>query len=124
MNFARFAVALIALAISPISFGKASYLGQSQSTPTSESQGAQSADSTARPVERKITAYTLPPDLYKKAKAAADSFQVEGESFLADPDPNPVNVFLFYDHPPISDRVKLCLTYDPWSKGEQPQFVK
>jgi STE24 endopeptidase len=69
MNFARFAVALIALAISPISFGKASYLGQSQSTPTSESQGAQSADSTARPVERKITAYTLPPDLYKKAKA-------------------------------------------------------
>ena len=57
-------------------------------------------------------------------QAAADSFQVEGESFLADPDPNPVNVFLFYDHPPISDRVKLCLTYDPWSKGEQPQFVK
>jgi len=69
MNFARFAVALIALAISPISFGKASYLGESQSTPTSESQGAQSADSAARPVERKITAYTLPPDLYKKAKA-------------------------------------------------------
>jgi STE24 endopeptidase len=57
-------------------------------------------------------------------QAAADSFQVEGESFLADPDPNPVNVFLFYDHPPISDRVKLCLTYDPWSKGKQPQFVK
>ena len=57
-------------------------------------------------------------------QAAADSFQVEGESFLADPDPNPVDVFLFYDHPPISDRVKLCLTYDPWSKGEQPQFVK
>jgi len=57
-------------------------------------------------------------------QAAADSFQVEGESFLADPDPNPVNVFLFYDHPPISDRVKLCLTYDPWSKGQQPQFVK
>ena len=57
-------------------------------------------------------------------QAAADSFQVEGESFLADPDPNPVDVFLFYDHPPISDRVKLCLTYDPWSKGEQPEFVK
>jgi Zn-dependent protease with chaperone function len=57
-------------------------------------------------------------------QAAADSFQVEGESFLADPDPNPVHVFLFYDHPPISDRVRLCLTYDPWSKGEQPQFVK
>jgi STE24 endopeptidase len=57
-------------------------------------------------------------------QAAADSFQVEGESFLADPDPNPADVFMFYDHPPISDRVKLCLTYDPWSKGQQPQFVK
>src|ERR1700719_3122503 len=69
MNSARFAVALIARASSPISFAKASYLGQSQSTPASESQGAQSADSAARPVERKITAYTLPPDLYQKAKA-------------------------------------------------------
>jgi STE24 endopeptidase len=57
-------------------------------------------------------------------QAAADSFQVEGETSLDDPDPNPVNVFLFYDHPPISDRVRLCLTYDPWSKGEPPQFVK
>ena len=57
-------------------------------------------------------------------QAAADSFQVEGESFLADPDPNPVDVFLFYNHPPISDRVKLCLTYDPWRKGHQPEFVK
>ena len=57
-------------------------------------------------------------------QAAADSFQVEGETSLDDPDPNPVNVFLFYDHPPISDRARLCLTYDPWSKGEEPQFVK
>jgi Zn-dependent protease with chaperone function len=57
-------------------------------------------------------------------QAAADSFQVEGETSLDDPDPNPVNVFLFYDHPPISDRVRLCLTYDPWSKGQPPQFVK
>ena len=47
-------------------------------------------------------------------QAAADSFQVEGETSLDDPDPNPVNVFLFYDHPPISDRARLCLTYDPW----------
>ncbi|HVB59416.1 MAG TPA: M48 family metallopeptidase [Candidatus Acidoferrales bacterium] len=57
-------------------------------------------------------------------QAAADSFQVEGASALADPDPRPVNVFLFYDHPPISDRVRLCLTYDPWSQGKAPQFVK
>jgi len=57
-------------------------------------------------------------------QAAADSFQVEGESSLADPDPDQLNVFLFYDHPPISDRVQFSLTYDPWSKGAQPEFVK
>jgi Zn-dependent protease with chaperone function len=58
------------------------------------------------------------------AQAAADSFQVEGESSLSDPDPNRLNVFLFYDHPPISDRVRFLLNYDPWSKGKQPEFVK
>lgn len=58
------------------------------------------------------------------AQAAANSFQVEGESALADPDPNPLNVFLFYDHPPISDRVKFLLNYDPWTQGRQPEFVK
>jgi STE24 endopeptidase len=58
------------------------------------------------------------------AQAAADSFQVEGESSLSDPDPNRLNVFLFYDHPPISDRVRFLLNYDPWSKGRQPEFVK
>jgi STE24 endopeptidase len=57
-------------------------------------------------------------------QAAADSFQVEGQSALSDPDPNPLNVFLFYDHPPISDRVRFCLTYNPWAEGKQPQFVK
>lgn len=58
------------------------------------------------------------------AQTAANSFQVEGESSLADPDPNPLNVFLFYDHPPISDRVSFLLNYDPWGQGKQPEFVK
>jgi Zn-dependent protease with chaperone function len=57
------------------------------------------------------------------AQAAADSFQVEGESALADPDPSPLNVFLFYDHPPISDRVRFLLRYDAWSEGRHPEFV-
>ena len=57
-------------------------------------------------------------------QAAADSFEVEGEYALADPDPNPVNVFLFYDHPPIADRIRFCLTYDPWAPGHHPEFVK
>ncbi len=58
------------------------------------------------------------------AQAAADSFQVEGVQSYDDPDPNPVDVFLFFDHPPISDRVQFCLTYNPWTDGKQPEFVK
>jgi len=57
-------------------------------------------------------------------QACAYSFQNYGEKVLVDPDPNPVQVLLFYDHPPVRDRVHLCVTYDPWSKGELPQFVK
>lgn len=53
----------------------------------------------------------------------ARSFQIYGETVLVDPDPNPVNVFLFFDHPTVADRIRLGVTYDPWSKGESPQFV-
>jgi Zn-dependent protease with chaperone function len=63
----------------------------------------------------------LTPD---SGQVAAQAFQVLGEVDLADPAPNPVDVFLFYSHPPIPDRIPFCLTYDPWSKGEQGQFVK
>jgi hypothetical protein len=31
---------------------------------------------------------------------------------------------LFDDHPSIPDRVRFSLTYDPWSKGGQGEFVK
>jgi len=57
-------------------------------------------------------------------QAFARSFQIYGETVLVDPDPNPVNVLLFFDHPAVSDRIHLGVTYDPWSKGEPPQFVK
>ena len=57
-------------------------------------------------------------------QASAHEFQVWGETVFVDPDPNPIDVLLFYDHPTIADRINLFVTYDPWSKGEQPQFVK
>ena len=57
-------------------------------------------------------------------QACAWSFQNFGEKVLVNPDPNPLQVFLFYDHPPVRDRIRLCVNYDPWSKGESPQFVK
>jgi len=57
-------------------------------------------------------------------QVAARAFQVLGEVGLSDPDPNPVDVFLFYDHPPVSDRVRFCVTYNPWASGGQGEFVK
>jgi len=63
----------------------------------------------------------LTPD---SSQVAARAFQVLGEVGLSDPDPNPLDVFLFYDHPPISDRVRFCLTYDPWRSGGRGEFVK
>lgn len=63
----------------------------------------------------------LTPD---SAQVAAQSFQILGEVDLEDPDPYPADIFMYYSHPPIRDRVHFALTYDPWSKGEQPEFVK
>ena len=57
-------------------------------------------------------------------QVAAQAFNVLGDVDLADPDPSLLRVFLFYSHPAIPDRIKYCLSYDPWGKGEQPEFVK
>ena len=63
----------------------------------------------------------LTPD---SAQVAAQAFQILGEVDLSDPDPNPADVFLYYDHPTISDRVRFCLTYNPWEHGGAGEFVK
>lgn len=63
----------------------------------------------------------LTPD---SGQVAAQAFQVLGDLDLDDPDPDPLDVFLFYSHPPIRARVQFCLTYDPWSQGRTPEFVK
>jgi len=63
----------------------------------------------------------LTPD---SGQVAAQAFQKLGEVDLADPDPNPVDVFLFYDHPTMPDRVQFSLTYDPWATGRSREFAK
>jgi Zn-dependent protease with chaperone function len=63
----------------------------------------------------------LTPD---SGQTAAQAFQVLGEVDLSDPEPNPVNVFLFYSHPPIPDRIIYSLTYNPWANGGTGKFVK
>jgi STE24 endopeptidase len=57
-------------------------------------------------------------------EVAAHAFQVLGEIDLADPNPPPFITFWLYSHPPLADRLVFAHTYDPWSKGEQPKYVK
>ena len=57
-------------------------------------------------------------------EAAAHAFQVLGELALSYPYPSDFYVFWYADHPPIRDRVPFAHSYDPWSRGEQPKYVK
>jgi STE24 endopeptidase len=57
-------------------------------------------------------------------EVAAHAFQVLGELSLSYPYPSDFVVFWYADHPPIRDRVPFAHNYDPWSKGEQPKYLK
>ncbi len=57
------------------------------------------------------------------AQVAAQTFQVLGEVDLEYPDPGRFDVIMTYDHPPIRDRVRFCLTYNPWANGGTGEFV-
>ena len=56
-------------------------------------------------------------------QAAAQAFQIEGETDLEEPAPNPLIVFWLYTHPPVAERLRFSLEYDPWSHGNHTQFV-
>jgi STE24 endopeptidase len=57
-------------------------------------------------------------------QVAAQEFNIGGNVNLSDPEPNPIVVFLFYDHPATPDRIQFCLHYDPWGEGKTGKFVK
>ncbi len=63
----------------------------------------------------------LTPD---SSQVAAQSFEILGKIDLEDPAPNPVDVIMFYTHPPIGERIRFALTYAPWSHGGRGEFVK
>jgi Zn-dependent protease with chaperone function len=85
------------------------------------------ANAFSRRVEHEADVYSLElthgivPDA---SQAAARAFQIEGETDLDEPDPNRFIVFWLYSHPPTSDRLRFSLTYDPWSAGRRPRFVR
>ena len=55
---------------------------------------------------------------------AAHAFQVMGEVDLADPNPPAFITFWLYSHPPLAQRLIFAHSYDPWTKGETPMYVK
>jgi Zn-dependent protease with chaperone function len=57
-------------------------------------------------------------------QVAAHYFEKSGEMNLSDPDPNGFIKAWFFDHPTRPERVHFVATYDPWSKGEEPIYVK
>jgi STE24 endopeptidase len=57
-------------------------------------------------------------------QVAAHYFEKSGELNLADPDPSRFDEIWFFDHPTRPERVHFVATYDPWSKGEAPEYVK
>jgi STE24 endopeptidase len=54
----------------------------------------------------------------------ASAFQKLGEKAYSYPKPHPFLIFWSYTHPPVTDRIKFSLGYDPWDTAEGPEFVK
>jgi Zn-dependent protease with chaperone function len=57
-------------------------------------------------------------------EAAARAFEILGEVDLEDPQPSWIDRVWFEDHPSIDERIRFARSYDPWSKGQAPRFVK
>jgi STE24 endopeptidase len=57
-------------------------------------------------------------------EVAAHAFQVLGELDLSDPNPPSFITFWLYSHPPLAERLVFAHSYDPWSKGESPKYLK
>jgi Zn-dependent protease with chaperone function len=57
-------------------------------------------------------------------EVAAHAFQILGEVDLSDPNPPAFITFWLYSHPPLAERLIFAHSYDPWSKGESPKYVK
>ncbi len=63
----------------------------------------------------------LVPD---SGRTAAESFQILGERSLDYPYVGKFAELWLWSHPTIADREIFAQTYDPWTEGKQPEFVK
>ena len=65
--------------------------------------------------------HSIVPD---SQEVAAHAFQVMGEIDLSDPNPPAFIRLWLYSHPPVAERLVFAHSYDPWSKGQPPKYVK
>ena len=56
--------------------------------------------------------------------SAAQAFQILGERSLDYPYVGKLAEFWAWDHPTIRDRMIFVQSYDPWARGQQPEFVQ
>jgi Zn-dependent protease with chaperone function len=57
-------------------------------------------------------------------KTAVAAFSALGESWLEDPNPNPIIEFWLNSHPSVQHRANFALHYDPWANGGHGEFFK
>ena len=57
-------------------------------------------------------------------ETAALALQKDAESDLSDPNPPDFVRWWYFDHPPVNERIAFFRSYDPWSTGAQPRYVK
>ena len=56
-------------------------------------------------------------------QVAAHAFQKLGEKALAYPDPNALFVMWTFSHPPIADRIRFAVQYQPWNDDQSMRYV-
>jgi STE24 endopeptidase len=54
---------------------------------------------------------------------SAEVDQIMAQIDLADPAPSSFIRFWLYDHPTTNERMLFAQQYDPWRRGEQPEFI-
>jgi STE24 endopeptidase len=62
----------------------------------------------------------LVPD---SSQTAAHAFQKLGEKGLAYPQPNAFYVWWAFSHPPIAERIRFAVAYQPWNNSQSMRFV-
>lgn len=57
-------------------------------------------------------------------KTAVAAFNKLGESWLEDPNPNPIIEFWLFNHPSVEHRAEFAEHYNPWANGGHGEFFK